>query len=906
MRDVQMVSRPRFAGLCAMALVVFGGCGGDAKPRDTDVGGPDATDTGGDVEADTAGPDLLLHVPSPDWSEQIVYFVMLDRFDNGDPRNDDQGAGEYDPTRPSHYSGGDIQGVIDRLDYIQGLGATAVWITPPVKNQWWDPLAAFSGYHGYWARDLSGVDEHYGDLATYQALSDALHRRGMVLIQDIVPNHMGNFFTYDATWDPNDPTRGYIANTGSLPTTAPTMAPFDQNDPRRAADLAAKIYHWTPPIADFNDPEQETSWQVSDLDDLDTGNPVVRAALKKAYSDWIVNVGVDGFRVDTVKYVEHEFWRDFMHGTDPLEPGIHAVAATTGRDDFFAFGEVYETSPAFADTGEKKLSSFLGTATEPELDAVLSFPLFQELREVIGGGRATSALRYRLDRMVDASLFPDWARTPNFIDNHDVQRFLAAASQDAFEQALVLLFTLPGIPIIYQGTEQGFTETRASMFAGGFGSGGRDHFDTASNGYVFVKELAAMRKARPVLRRGTLTVLTDSPNGPGLFAFERTLGDDEVVVLLNTAEEKVLVSDLDVDLAGGAKLAALFSRRAGEGAAVTVGHGDRLLLELDARAVLVLGKTAETVTLPPAPATITVDTPLAGQTFSEDVVVTGRVTPANTKLVMVLDDLLDRARDVTVAADGTWSVTLPISSLPYGDNPHTVVFYAAEAGVASARAPFTSSTVFDGQLVSLADPAGDDKGPAGTYTYPQDTTFAGGHYGDIVKLTLEASGSTLRVKLQMASHSTVWNPTNGFDHVSFNIYVDLPGLDGVSVLPKLQASAPDGFAWDLSTFAFGWSNTLYKPAGATATEWGSPSPGRPKISVDAPGKTITFEYNGAQSGVTTWEGASVYVTTWDFDGIDNVLRPLSPGGGQWAFGGGEATDPLILDDVGPLLIPAAE
>jgi hypothetical protein len=90
-----------------------------------------------------------LHVPSPDWRDQIIYFVMTDRFSNGDPGNDNQGAGEFDPANGAKYSGGDLKGVLDRLDYIQGLGATAIWITPPVANQWWDPLVNYGGYHGY-------------------------------------------------------------------------------------------------------------------------------------------------------------------------------------------------------------------------------------------------------------------------------------------------------------------------------------------------------------------------------------------------------------------------------------------------------------------------------------------------------------------------------------------------------------------------------------------------------------------------------------------------------------------------------------------------------------------------------------------------------------------------------------
>jgi hypothetical protein len=115
-----------------------------------------------------------LHVPSPAWEDQVVYFVMTDRFSNGDPTNDDQKRGEYDPTNSGKYSGGDLQGVIDRLDYIQGLGATAVWITPPVANMWWDPLQQSGGYHGYWARHLKKVDEHLGTLDTYKALSASL------------------------------------------------------------------------------------------------------------------------------------------------------------------------------------------------------------------------------------------------------------------------------------------------------------------------------------------------------------------------------------------------------------------------------------------------------------------------------------------------------------------------------------------------------------------------------------------------------------------------------------------------------------------------------------------------------------------------------------------------------------
>src|SRR5262249_20745398 len=130
----------------SIALVLLAGCSSSS----TSAPSPDAPSK---PDAST-GP--VLNVASPVWEEQVIYLVMTDRFANGDKTNDDKHMGEFDPTdvNGSKYSGGDLQGIIDHLDYIQGLGATAIWITPPVANMWWDPLQQSGGYHGYWARDL--------------------------------------------------------------------------------------------------------------------------------------------------------------------------------------------------------------------------------------------------------------------------------------------------------------------------------------------------------------------------------------------------------------------------------------------------------------------------------------------------------------------------------------------------------------------------------------------------------------------------------------------------------------------------------------------------------------------------------------------------------------------------------
>jgi carbohydrate-binding DOMON domain-containing protein len=177
---------------------------------------------------------------------------------------------------------------------------------------------------------------------------------------------------------------------------------------------------------------------------------------------------------------------------------------------------------------------------------------------------------------------------------------------------------------------------------------------------------------------------------------------------------------------------------------------------------------------------------------------------------------------------------------------------------------------------------------------------------DIESMTLEAGPTTLRVKLAVGELSTAWNPSNGFDHVCLNVYFDVPDAVGATLLPKVQASAPSGFAWDFVHFAYGWGNNAYAAAGASDTLWGTPVNGRPGIKVDAASRTIVFEYQASTFGLTTWEGVRVYVTSWDFDGIDARFRPLGPEATQWTMGGGAATDPLIMDDIGPVLIPITE
>ncbi|MFO0750309.1 MAG: alpha-amylase family glycosyl hydrolase [Myxococcota bacterium] len=776
---------------------------------------------------------------------------------------------------------------------------------PPVANQWWDPRNSFGGFHGCWARELLEGRRAPGTLATYQALSDALHRRGMYLIQDIVTNHTGNFFSYDGAYDPEHPgqRRPELAEQ-AVGLGADFAAPFDQNGGQRRREGHGITTGRRPsPTTPTRCRRRPTN--PSDLDDLNTSNPVVRAALRASCSSWIRQVGVDGFRIDTAKFVEHDFWHDFVYGTDSAAPGMRTVAAETGRDHFLTFGEVFEVSDPMEDAGDVKATSYLGSEAVPELDAVLGFPMYDEIQRVFGGGRETSLMTYRLGKFMDRTLYRDPYVTPNFLDNHDVQRFLAQASRPAFEQALVFLFSIPGIPVVFQGTEQGFTETRASMFAAGWQSGGSDHFDTSSDLYKLVKSLSDVRRAHPAITRGDLAVIGDNSAGQGLLALKRTAnGEKTVLALFNTADEEVLVSDLATSIAEGTRLTALATVRAGD--PVNVGRGGKILAVLPARAALVLEQSPTVDTVPPPTVTITVDNVLEGQTFSDDVTLTGTVSPAATKLKLVLDGYPGRAALITPKADGTWTGKLAVSLFPYGEHPHTLVVYAPDAKEASATYHFTSNTTFDGVITTIDDPIGDDTGPGGTYTYPQDPTFAAGKSMDIEKVVVETGVTTLRLKMTMGETSTVWNPSNGFDHVSFNIYFDVPGVTGVTFLPQIQATAPADFAWDFTHFGFGWTNSQFKSEGASETVMGGPVPGRPAITVDQPSRTIVFEYDATKFGLTAWAGTKVYITTWDFDGVDAHYRAIAPEGGQWVMGGGQPTDPYIMDSVGPFTLPAAQ
>ncbi|MCP5270722.1 MAG: hypothetical protein H6932_05770 [Burkholderiaceae bacterium] len=855
-----------------------------------------------------ASADDPLHGPSPDWRDQVLYFVLTDRFDNGDPRNDDQGAGEFDPARHDRYSGGDLAGVQRRLGYLQGLGITGLWLTPWVANQWLD--GAYAGYHGYWASDFMAVDPHQGRLADLQALSRALHARDMLLVQDIVVNHVGNFFDIAPGTDLSSPeaaARGWRANLASRPVTAPTRAPFHLNDPRRAADRAAGIYHWTPPVADYTDRHQELNFQMSRLDDLNTENPAVRQALRRSYGHWIREAGVDAFRIDTAFYVPPDFFTDFLHADDPAAPGILAVARATGREDFHVFGEGFGIDRAGEDVQMRRIESYMtGADGQPILPGMLNFPLYGALGDVFARGRPPAELGWRITRTMALHARPH--RMPSFVDNHDVDRFLAAGTPQGLRQALLAMFTLPGIPVIYQGTEQGFTQPRAAMFAGGWGSGGRDHFDAEAPLYRHIAALAALRRTHRSLSRGVPTVLHADAAGPGAIVWRMDAAVDDgppMLVALNTAAHPALVEALP--LPPGTALTprwvdgeAPTARGRPDGTVtLTLAPGAAVVWSLEAAS-----RATGAVAGASAPALLLPQGAQAGPARVEgDLLLDGRATPG-ARLHLAVDGALQATPVVTADAVGRFQVRVDTASMVDPALVHRAAVLDLASGLASAPVPFRVERRWQ-LLADVPDPVGDDHGigplAEGRLRYPLDPSWGENRQLDLTRVRAWSAGGALRLELGMRQITRSWNPANGFDHVAFTIFVELPGEPGgATVMPGQDGQLPAGLRWHRRLRLHGWSNALFTAEGASDTDEGTPAAPAPVLRVDPERHTLELTLPpAALGGRRDLSGVRVWVTTWDWDGGYRALR-AQPGGHQF---GGPPGAPKVMDSSAIITLP---
>ncbi|NIB38237.1 alpha-amylase [Pseudomaricurvus alkylphenolicus] len=833
--------------------------------------------------------ELALHVPSPDWQDQVIYMLMIDRFNDGDPDNNDFGAGEYNRYQGNYFNGGDFAGLIDKLDYLKDLGATALWITPPVANQWWSREYQAAGWHGYWATHFMEVDQHFGTIEDYKRLSHELHCKDMYLIQDMVVNHVGNFYNYDGDYDPKDTAKNFFLLEEGHPTQeAPAQYPFNMINRLNPEHAKADIYHWTPPISDYADRHQELYYGLGTISDINTENPLVIDTFKKTYNYWIEEVGIDGFRMDTVMMVPVQFFQKFLHDDD----GIYSRAKSLGKDHFLTFGEVVASNPPFEVSGEEKVIGYLGTEAEPALNSMLGYPLYFELKQVLSEGRPTHELAFRLDTFMKA--YPDPYVIPNFVDNHDTQRFLNGGSKAAFKQALAVLMTIPGIPIILQGTEQGLKETRQTMFGPAYGSR-EDNFKPESEYFRYLKSLTSLRKENKVFTRGTMTQIASTSVGKGIFAYQREYQGESVLVLLNSAEHSILVKDLDAGFAGDTQLKTLFSEKFDE-SVVTAGDGT-VSLKLPGRALVVVSDKGSQFVRAEADNkqenfSVTVDSVLTNDSYSSDIPLYGSVSVPGSKLKLVINGNLDDAKEFSADAKGHWKTSIPVRN--FGESSNHFQIYAPEYRYLTAIQSYVAKISEPTYTKQLKDGTADAKGPNGRYTPPQHKDAR--HQLEIETVSLRGGGANLELNLVMKNLTDIWLPPNGFDNVAFSIFVDIPAKQGASKLPLINAEMPAGGNWDLGHFVTGWNNFIFSSDGATIDHRGDIVSGAPDVGVDKELRRISIRYSGEKIGVKDWAGVKFYITTWDVNG-EATYAPILPEPSSWGFSGAETNAAKIMDEV---------
>ena len=560
---------------------------------------------------DTLEDTLVMQTHARDWRDEVIYQVLIDRFNDGDDGNNYL----LDRENMARYHGGDWVGLEQRLDYIEDLGVTTLWISPVIKNIETD--ANVDGYHGYWAVDLTKPNLHFGDLNALRSLVAAAHDRDMLVVIDIVTNHMGQLFFYDMNL--NGVPDIQLSGTGMRPQGSPVPPGFDQSgfthlteyDPDFNPDgiqaftslgpagIAPIIFPYDPktghvtPMPEifakpetynrkgrtfkYEDPQQLLTGDFpGGLKDVNTTRYDVKVAMVDAYARWIELSDADGFRIDTVKHVEREFWRYFTQR-------VRQRLDRQGKKKFFMFGEAFDGNDALVGQFTKndpppaeelaeyaKLKDPGPPITGDQLDSAFYFPQhYQAFRDVMLDARSTDRIatlwgnkttNYGTVAPANSAGIAPYQALVNFMDNHDVARFLYWAAQNPndnsparqralLHNALLLLFTAQGIPCLYYGTEQEFRggndpSNREDMWRPlpYLGQGeAPPAYDTTGPTFQWVRRLIDLRRTYVALRRAEAKVIystahTGDESDAGIFAYERTGGDSKnyALIVLNT------------------------------------------------------------------------------------------------------------------------------------------------------------------------------------------------------------------------------------------------------------------------------------------------------------------------------------------------------------------------------------
>jgi cyclomaltodextrin glucanotransferase len=480
-------------------------------------------------------------VTADDFRARTMYFVFVDRFANGNTANDNglnpaatssvKSAGGISEWKK--YWGGDIQGLIDQLDYLKDLGVSAIWVTPLMQNI---IVGTEGGYHGYWARDFYKVDEHLGDWALVDQLDRAMEDRGMKLVLDIALNHSNqdDSFEFGALFKDGVFVTNFASGKGTWYHNNGAIADCGDNNPETKCGS-----EWDNPWTMRN----KSLFNLADFNHGVDSNSQVDQYLIDAALKWMDH-GVDAFRIDAIKHIEPNFINRF------------SAAVRAKKPDTYIFGEWVG-----AGVGHGASLAFLNERRGSEL---LDFKLRDAIENAIAGNNNMIDLSAHIQARPSAMNGNDSLQAI-FLDNHDDTRtsvYLQESSdrrvsgklngQDRFGKnfgksgagklfaearqnlGTALVMTLPGIPTIYYGSEQNSTWFEAN----GEGLYGHDPFNRESMpsfskttaAYVMIKALSDLRKVSPAIQRGSYAERWVNSD---VLVFQRQEGSDCVVVAVN-------------------------------------------------------------------------------------------------------------------------------------------------------------------------------------------------------------------------------------------------------------------------------------------------------------------------------------------------------------------------------------
>lgn len=447
-------------------------------------------------------------------ASDMIYLIMPDRFANGNPSNDStpDTHEKADRTKPGSRHGGDIQGIIDNLDYIHSLGATAIWSTPLCEDN--DPRGS---YHGYGQSDVYRIDPRFGTNEDYVQLSSELHKRGMKLIKDYVTNHWGA-----EHWMIKDlPAYDFIHQfPGFAQSNYRMTTQFDPN----ASAIDAKMCM--------------DGWFVKSMPDLNQTNPLVLNYLIQNAIWWIEYADLDGFRVDTYSYC------------DKFAIAKWTKAIMDEYPNFNIVGEVWMNDQAQMAYWQKDSKIGAIQSYNSNLPSVMDFTLHNAIENVFHEEKAewNKGMIKVYDNFTNDFLYPNIDNLLVFAENHDTQRINQHYPDfEDYRLAMTLVATVRGIPQVYYGSEIGMKGNKANGdpdirhdFPGGWSGDANNAFNATGRNaeqqkyFDFTSKLFNWRKSNPAVHFGKMTHYLPENN---VYVYFRQLGENIVMVAINNSTE---------------------------------------------------------------------------------------------------------------------------------------------------------------------------------------------------------------------------------------------------------------------------------------------------------------------------------------------------------------------------------